>query len=311
MAKYVDMNPSLMASLRASFNQTNKPARLWSLEEVNREQLILPSDVSKKRFVFISDTHGKHEELSGLPVLPDGDVLLHGGDVIPNLGGDDEYLLGCYREFLEWIVQQSSRYEHIVLIGGNHDTILDWQKYPHFRRRVKPWLDNLPANVTYLHYRRPMITIHGITIYGSPTCVCRWELANKRMVSDAFERSTAWREQEWNNLPIADIDILLTHIPPEEVLCARKRGCPILSKKIRERGDNRIKFHCFGHEHESNGITRSVHYNDDGSTQEGITFINGAQPVRFYKDKSCKLLHQRGVHVFDFDVSDINDINAK
>lgn len=304
------MNSQLSAAIQGGvdlFKSMHDP--LWQLEGVSRENLLLPDDVPKKRFVFISDTHSKHDELSGLPVLPDGDVLVHGGDAIPNLGGDDEYLIGCYRDFLEWISQQSCRYEYIVLIGGNHDTILDWQKYPHFRNRIKPYLDRLPANVTYLHYRKPMITIDGIRIYGSPTCVCRVELQNRNMVSNAFERPIIWRQKEWNDMPISEIDILITHIPPEEVLSAPKRGCSLLSERIACRDNNSIKFHLFGHEHDYNGIVRSVH---DNETDNGIVFINGAQPVRFHIDRSgqrprkpptTELLHQMGVQVFDYDMS--------
>ena len=47
------------------------------------------------RIVHISDTHGRHREIEG---LPEGDVIVHSGD-FTNMGTEEEVL-----DFLNWMV---------------------------------------------------------------------------------------------------------------------------------------------------------------------------------------------------------------
>ena len=61
------------------------------------------------RIVAISDTHERHGNL----VLPEGDVLVHAGDLTGN--GNMTALV----RVAEWIQQQPFR--HRVCIAGNHD----------------------------------------------------------------------------------------------------------------------------------------------------------------------------------------------
>jgi Icc-related predicted phosphoesterase len=55
-----------------------------------------------------------------------------------------------------------------------------------------------------------------------------------------------------------DIDILLTHTPPYEVLDVTKRGkhagCKYLSDKLSERDMDRCRLHVWGHIHEARGV---------------------------------------------------------
>ena len=63
------------------------------------------------RLVVISDTHGLHNRIEG---LPDGDVLVHAGDFM-NAGCDPEEIWS----FNRWLGEQP--FEHRVVCGGNHD----------------------------------------------------------------------------------------------------------------------------------------------------------------------------------------------
>ena len=60
-------------------------------------------------FVAISDTHNMHTPL----ILPEGDVLIHAGDVTKQGSEAQVY------HFLEWFSAQPHR--HKVFIAGNHD----------------------------------------------------------------------------------------------------------------------------------------------------------------------------------------------
>ena len=86
----------------------------------------LPPGVDPRRFrvvriVVISDTHQYHRRLR----IPAGDLLLHCGDMLQA----DSFTLtrgiseGALRDFAEWLNEQPCR--HKVVIGGNHDLLLE------------------------------------------------------------------------------------------------------------------------------------------------------------------------------------------
>ena len=99
----------------------------------------------KKTIVTIADTHALHKDVE----IPDGDILLCGGD-FTNVGK-----LKDVESFNEFIGQFS--HEHKVTIAGNHDFCFE-----KMRQRSK----DLLTNCTYLHDSE--IEIDGIKIYGSP-----------------------------------------------------------------------------------------------------------------------------------------------
>ena len=63
------------------------------------------------RLVVISDTHGLHNRIEG---LPNGDVLVHAGDFM-NSGRDLQEVVS----FNRWLGEQP--FTHRVVCGGNHD----------------------------------------------------------------------------------------------------------------------------------------------------------------------------------------------
>ena len=74
------------------------------------------------KLICISDTHGDHAQMQ----LPDGDVLLHAGDVTAHGSKAD------YADFLEWFAAQP--HKHKVFIAGNHRAKVDEVKKPQWQR---------------------------------------------------------------------------------------------------------------------------------------------------------------------------------
>ncbi len=67
-------------------------------------------DAPALRLTLLSDTHGLHNHL---PPLPEGDILIHAGDV-SNRGLAHEV-----HDFLHWFATQP--HPHKIFIAGNHD----------------------------------------------------------------------------------------------------------------------------------------------------------------------------------------------
>ncbi|CAD7956293.1 unnamed protein product [Amoebophrya sp. A120] len=81
------------------------------------------------RIVCVSDTHGRTAKMPGTPLLPEGDLLIHAGD-ISNKGKREEVF-----EFLDWFRSQPHR--HKVWIAGNHDLTLDREAYRNASKRKR------------------------------------------------------------------------------------------------------------------------------------------------------------------------------
>lgn len=96
------------------------------------------------KVLAISDTHGKHRQLTQ---LPPADLIIHAGDFC-TVGTVDEAM-----DFLEWMVDLP--YPHKVFIAGNHDTPL-----------IGGSIQGLPKNCHFLQHRS--VTIEGIKVLGIP-----------------------------------------------------------------------------------------------------------------------------------------------
>jgi len=189
------------------------------------------------KFVVISDTHGKHRELK----LPKGDIIIHAGDFCHYGSSDNMY------DFLLWY--KDLNFERKILIGGNHDFFAD--------EEAERFKELLPMEVSYLNDSQ--IIINGIKIWGSPV--------SPDMTGWAFgkERGLEMKEH-WDLIP-EDIEILITHTPPKDILdksrSGKSIGCEELKKRLKSLD---LKFHIFGHVHASYGE----------SIIEGTKFINAS-----------------------------------
>lgn len=99
---------------------------------------------NKKSIIAISDTHGRHRELT----VPPCDFLIHCGDICTD---GDEYQIN---DFFEWFSTTPATYK--LFVSGNHD-------YP-FVFEPTAALSLLPPNIIFLEDR--MKTIAGISFYG-------------------------------------------------------------------------------------------------------------------------------------------------
>jgi Icc-related predicted phosphoesterase len=203
---------------------------------------------------LLSDTHCKH------PAVPDGDILIHAGDLT---------LDGSFREIAaegNWL--RSLPHKHKVLIAGNHDIL--------FERNQADALVALGPGIVYLQDNE--VKLEGLRIYGSPWQpeFCNWAFN--------LERGKAL-ERVWRKIP-EGLDILITHGPPysyldkglfsregkpvhslrERLLKNEPLGCKDLRNRIREVPP---KLHVFGHIHYG--------YGQEWMRDRDILLVNAAQ----------------------------------
>lgn len=182
------------------------------------------------KLVFISDTHGMHDQLS----LPPCDILFHCGDLTSDMGQAN------LRNFCIWFDNQVAK--HKVFIAGNHDGAFEvWpdQARELVRQYCKP-------NVHYLEDSG--VTIECIKIWGSPV--------QPRFHDWHFNRNRgADIKRHWDMIP-RDTEILLTHGPavgygdwsPYDKV---HTGCEDLLNALME---IKPRFHAYGHIHNGYGV---------------------------------------------------------
>jgi len=173
------------------------------------------------RLVLVSDTHLRH------PEIPDGDVLVHAGDLTPR---------GTRAELeraLDWF--KSLPHPHKVSIAGNHDFCLE--REPELRALFEP-------EIRYLLDEEAEVA--GLRIFGSPWTPWFHDWAFN------LPRGEPLRAV-WERMP-AGLDVLLTHGPPAGILDriwdGRHVGCEELLRGVQQKPP---RLHVFGHIHEAYG----------------------------------------------------------
>lgn len=183
------------------------------------------------KVVCISDTHDLHTEIQ----VPDGDILIHAGDITTN-GAEDAIL-----NFNNWLGKLPHKYK--VVTAGNHDYYAESQP-DKFRK--------LLSNAIYLC--NESIEIEGIKIWASPHS----PISPKFGDDGAFvvRRGQEIRKQ-WQLIP-ADTDILVTHCPPLGILDKNESGSNEGCDELLNVVQNQIKprLHIFGHIHHAHGQKR-------------------------------------------------------
>lgn len=204
------------------------------------------------RIVCISDTHLQE------PPLPDGDLLIHAGDLTFRGNEHEIRLAAC------WLGEQAKRYpKGVMAIAGNHDWL--FERDPALAQRIIE-----EAGIVYL--QDSGCIVDGYQIWGSPWQpeFCNWAFNLSRMDSSLAEK--------WAAIP-DDTDILITHGPPKDILdgVPRFRGGPwepvpvgiehVGCFDLRERVLKlKPKLHIFGHIHCAYG---ELEFN-------GTRFVNAA-----------------------------------
>lgn len=177
------------------------------------------------RVVCISDTHGMHRRMDHM--IPDGDLLLHAGDVTKN--GKIEDLAAVEAFFRE------QPHAHKVFTPGNHDWI--------FQDEPLKACEMVPSAICLIDQG---IEIEGLKIWGSP-----WQ---PEFHNWAFNLPPGEAlAEKWRLIP-SNTDILLTHTPPADILDRCKngehKGCRDLAARLREISP---LLNVFGHIHEAYG----------------------------------------------------------
>jgi hypothetical protein len=207
-----------------------------------------------RRIVAISDTHGKHRFLK----IPPCDVLCHCGDLLQRYGyiGDLGGGLPALLDFSRWI-QKKVPAKHVVMIGGNHDRLLEKLGDDQVRSLLK-----LQGGDTVVHYlNNEAVTVADLVIYGSP-----WSPSGVTG-NKAFQRgSDASQEvelaQRLDHPP--RVDVLLTHAT-----------CPRWEAAISKLG---ASFWAHGHWHDEQGRVK-CHSN-------GCISVNVASNDMIYRPKN-------------------------
>ena len=175
--------------------------------------------------LHLSDTHGKHHELSNN--LPPADVIIHSGD-LSFAGSENEVM-----DFIEWF--GALPYKYKIFIAGNHDDCL-------FGANI----EGLPENCFYLC--NSSITIEGVKFYGVPMFM-------EDDISGDYDTNI-------QKIP-SDTNVLITHQPPYSILdfsANLQYGNSHLLQMILK---TQPKYHLFGHIHDAYGIEKTAQRNEN------------------------------------------------
>ena len=210
------------------------------------------------KFVFISDTHGDHNNM--YYPIPEGDVLIHAGD-LTNVGTQNDI-----QRFVEWY-QNLTGFDTKIFIAGNHD----WGFY-----HKRNWLQHLindenlsQSDCVYLEDSELIIETpelsKPIKFYGSP-----WQ---PRFLDWAYNATEEQLFKIWKKIP-NDTDILITHSPAHSILDKvvgrhDQLGSVTLYNRIME---IKPKIHVCGHIHSGRGVME----------KDGIVFINASVATESY-----------------------------
>lgn len=185
-----------------------------------------------KKITLISDTHGKHNEITN--DLIGGDILIHSGDIMTN-----GYYSKELHSFCKWF-QKIDNYTYKIFIAGNHDRIFENDPI------LAKYIINQYPNIIYL--QDDFINCSGIRIYGSP-----WQ---PEFYNWAFNlpRNGKKLEEKWSWIP-KDLDVLITHGPAygyvDQIENKQEHlGCEKLIKRIEK---TKPKIHVCGHIHSGYG----------------------------------------------------------
>lgn len=176
--------------------------------------------------ICISDTHNLHNQLQ----IPNGDILIHAGD-ISAVGKKDDFI-----NFNDWLGQLPHKYK--IVIAGNHDFYLENEPFEAQR---------ILTNAIYLNDSGT--EVEGLKIWGSPVSPEFHDWAFNRKRGEEIRK-------HWELIP-TNTDILITHCPPygilDKTLDGRNEGCENLLEIV---GKIQPRLHIFGHIHEANGETK-------------------------------------------------------
>jgi predicted phosphodiesterase len=267
--------------------------------EVN--PIILPSTLNPNGWtiVCISDTHNQLHKMAEF--IPPADIVLHAGDFSST--GD----LADIKKFKNQF--GSLPHPAKIFIAGNHDLTLDTQAYAYggLGMRMHRYKHGTAADTNfYANYSQQCIdTAKKDTVkdgYGTVRYLmdesCRVQIENRPDIPELKIYGTPWQPefcgwgfnlprgralaQKWDAIP-NDVDILITHTPPEGILDKNLHGescgCEELRKNVHLK-KYQPRVHTFGHIHEDYGV----------EVVESTMFINAATCTVKYKPTNTPIV---------------------
>ena len=183
------------------------------------------------KVVCLSDTHDLHNDVQ----VPDGDILIHAGDITTN--GAREAI----SNFNNWLGKLPHKYK--IVTAGNHD---------YFAESHPLELKELLSNAIYLC--NESVEIEGVKIWASPHS----PISPKFGDDGAFVARRGMEiKKQWLLIP-ADTDILVTHCPPLGILDKNESGSNEGCDELLNIVQNQVKprLHIFGHIHHAHGQVR-------------------------------------------------------
>ena len=195
------------------------------------------------KIVAFSDTHAHHREVT----LPDGDVLVFGGDLM-TCGRKMNEVIG----FADWFMKQPHEYK--ILIAGNHDRLFESQQ----RLCLDEFLtrESNPPGREFHYLRDSGCEIEGIKFWGSPYQPWFYDWAFNVHRGPAIKKY-------WDKIP-EGTDVLITHGPPKGYgdqtigWGGDRVGCEELSIAVQV---IRPRVHIFGHIHNGYGVYETPNTN--------------------------------------------------
>lgn len=173
----------------------------------------------------MSDSHMNHDQIN----IPDGDIFIHSGDFLGH-GRINELII-----FNEWL--KTLPHKHKFIVPGNHD----WVFFDHEATAR----DTLTEAICLID---ESIEIESLKIYGTP-----WM---PKFYDWAFMKSEKDLIPIYEKIP-NNLDILITHTPPYDILDKNMRGHPCGSQSLHDAVMKKApRAHIFGHIHESSGIMK-------------------------------------------------------
>ena len=198
------------------------------LTSYNKKTYSLGEGTKEFKIVCASDTHSTQDEIS----IPKCDLFIIAGDLINHKDGKSEI-----NSFAKWFENIDTKNK--IIVGGNHDKYLESNKSK---------ISEIFPSATYLEYNSFHIEEPILNIYGAPCTLRR----NLFYLGNAFSLSGDAMKAQWEKIP-SNIDILITHCPPYDILDLTYDHKHVGSKTLRNEICNRIqpKIHIFGHNHDS------------------------------------------------------------
>lgn len=238
--------------------------------------------------VLISDTHSCHGSLAP---LPEGDILIHAGDITKH---------GTIKEvedFVQWF--SALPYMYKIFVAGNHDHSLepghlyhsafclmdarfDSRNYAVAKSaeesvRLIESIDLLQNTGTiYLRPDRPTVTVNvrdrRLVIHGLPNTPLT-------LGPNAFMLERTDLDKLWLEAPMSDV--LVSHVPPrgilDQSLNGRQSGCDGL-KSVLERIHPPLVV-C-GHVHEAHGV-QQLQWDDTSTIVVNAAVMNTSNVIHW------------------------------